>query len=334
MERGRRGNFDVSPTDIPEGTRLWLAAQGWGRAEIEPVSGGTNNSVFRLRLGGESRLLKVSARKSDDPRDRFGAEQEFYDLLEAGRFGSAPRRFGFEPSQGVAVYEWIEGRPVGAEIGEKHLGAALDFVAKVQKSVPSNADRIASEACFALSDHFQLIDRRIDALRSRFRARQLVGSFVDDELMPAWRKTQRELAGRLAADFAASSGRRLFSPGDFGFHNALRKADGQLVFFDFEYCGWDDPAKTVADIFLQPESPVALGHWNSFCEAFGERLKVGDSFADRAAALRPLFAVKWACILLNALIKNPAAGPDQETLQLARARSVLARRAEESRAAL
>jgi Ser/Thr protein kinase RdoA (MazF antagonist) len=334
LEGSRRGDFDVSPTDIPEGIRSWLAAQGWGLAEVEPVSGGTNNRVFRIGLGAESRLLKISAHKADDPRDRFSAEQEFYDFLEAGRVNSAPRRFGFEPSHRAAVYEWIDGRRVGAEVGEKELDAALEFVAKVQQSVPPNADRIASEACFALSDHLALIDRRIDALRSRLRARQVVGSFVDDELMPAWRKTQKELAGRPAADFAASSGRRLFSPGDFGFHNALRKADGQLFFFDFEYCGWDDPAKTVADIFLQPESPVALGYWNSFCEAFGERLKLGDSFADRADALRPLFAVKWACILLNALIKNPAAGSDQETLQLAKARSVLARYAGESGGAL
>jgi thiamine kinase-like enzyme len=324
----------VSPTDIPEGTRLWLAAQGWGRAEIEPVSGGTNNRVFRLRLGEESRLLKVSVRKADDPRDRFGAEQEFYDLLDVRRVSSAPRRFGCEPSQRTAAYEWIDGRRVGAELGERELGAALEFVANVQQSVPANADRIASEACFALSDHLRLIDRRIDALQSELRARQVVRSFVDGELIPAWRQTQRELGGRPAADFAASSGRRLFSPGDFGFHNALRKADGELVFFDFEYCGWDDPAKTVADIFLQPESPVDLAHWNSFCEESRDRLKLGDSFADRAAALRPLFAVKWACILLNALIKNPAAGPDQETLQLAKARSVLARNSEESRGAL
>ena len=324
----------MSPTDISEGIRLWLAAQGWGRAEIEPVPGGTNNSVFRLRLGEESRLLKVSARKANDPRDRFGAEQEFYGLLEAGRVNSAPRRFGFELSQRAAVYEWTEGRCLGVGAGEKELGAALEFLANVQQSVPPNADRIASEACFALSDHLQLIDRRIDALRSELRARQVVGSFVDDELMPAWRKTQRELAGHPAADFAASSGRRLFSPGDFGFHNALRKADGQLVFFDFEYCGWDDPAKTVADIFLQPESPVDLRHWDSFCEEFGEHLKLGDYFVARAVALRPLFAVKWACILLNAMIKNPAAGADRETLQLAKARSVLARCAEESGGAL
>lgn len=329
MERGRGGGFDVNSTDIPEGIRLWLEAQGWGRAEAEPVSGGTNNRVFRIRLGEESRLLKVSAQKADDPRDRFGAEQEFYDFLEAGRVSRAPRRFCLEPSQRAAVYEWIDGRRVGTELGEKELDVALKFVANVQQSVPSKNNRIASEACFALSDHLALIDGRITKLRSELDTRRSVVAFLNDDLAPVWRKVQTGLAGRPEADFAASSGRRLFSPGDFGFHNALRRVDGELVFFDFEYCGWDDPAKTVADIFLQPESPVDLRHWGFFCEEFGERLKLGDSFAVRAGALRPLFAIKWACILLNALTKNPAAGPEQEALQLTKARSVLARCAEE-----
>ena len=32
---------------------------------------------------------------------------------------------------------------------------------------------------------------------------------------------------------------------------------GELCFLDFEYAGWDDPAKMVADFFCQPAVPVA-----------------------------------------------------------------------------
>ena len=39
------------------------------------------------------------------------------------------------------------------------------------------------------------------------------------------------------------------SPSDFGFHNALRTNTGP-VFFDFEFSGWDDPAKTIIDFFF------------------------------------------------------------------------------------
>ena len=33
------------------------------------------------------------------------------------------------------------------------------------------------------------------------------------------------------------------SPSDFGFHNALLKSNGDIKFIDFEYAGFDDPAK-------------------------------------------------------------------------------------------
>ena len=43
------------------------------------------------------------------------------------------------------------------------------------------------------------------------------------------------------------SAERTLSPSDFGFHNALKRSDGRIVFLDFEYFGWDDPAKMTAE---------------------------------------------------------------------------------------
>ena len=45
---------------------------------------------------------------------------------------------------------------------------------------------------------------------------------------------------------------RTLSPSDFGFHNALRRPDGRVVFLDLEYFGWDDPAKMISDFLLHP----------------------------------------------------------------------------------
>lgn len=315
----------MSSAAISSDILAWLGGQGWGEAFPEPVAGGTNNRVCRLQLGNEARLLKISTQKHDDPRDRFEAEKVFYDCFEVGQIDAVPKRYAFDPSLRVALYEWADGAPVGANAGNRELEAALGLLSEVQRRVPLGATRIASEACFTLGDHVELIDHRIAKLQSGLERRQAAAAFVADELVPIWRDVQERLSGLPEADFASSSGRRLFSPGDFGFQNALRKAGDGLVFFDFEYCGWDDPAKTVADIFLQPESPVDFRHWNSFCERIGERLELGQSFGCRAVALRPLFAVKWSCILLNALIKNPETGPDAEGRQVAKARAVAAR---------
>ena len=45
---------------------------------------------------------------------------------------------------------------------------------------------------------------------------------------------------------------QIFSPSDFGFHNAILKESGDLVFLDFEYFGRDDPVKLMADFIWHP----------------------------------------------------------------------------------
>ena len=40
---------------------------------------------------------------------------------------------------------------------------------------------------------------------------------------------------------------------DFGFHNALIDESGTVYLLDFEYAGWDDPAKLVCDFSNQPD---------------------------------------------------------------------------------
>ena len=42
--------------------------------------------------------------------------------------------------------------------------------------------------------------------------------------------------------------------------------NGSFVFIDFEYYGWDDPAKMIADFYLQPAVPVPYEYRETFFE--------------------------------------------------------------------
>jgi thiamine kinase-like enzyme len=88
------------------------------------------------------------------------------------------------------------------------------------------------------------------------------------------------------------------SPSDFGFHNSLRRGDGRLVFLDFEYFGWDDPAKTVSDFLLHPAMELSPALRERFLtgalKAFGD-----PGLGARVRAVYPLFGLKWCAILLN-----------------------------------
>ena len=69
-----------------------------------------------------------------------------------------------------------------------------------------------------------------------------------------------------------------------------------------KYSGWDDPVKTVADVFLQPEKPADWKFLSPFCE----RLHMWRGLEKRVRVWMPFFAAKWAVILLGPMAKDAA----------------------------
>ena len=102
------------------------------------------------------------------------------------------------------------------------------------------------------------------------------------------------------ADLPASC--RTLSPSDFGFHNALRRTDSQIVFLDFEYFGWDDPAKMLSDFLLHPASGLNVTLKRRFADNIFARFKNSCDLSRRVEVVCPLFGLKWCLIFLNEFI--------------------------------
>jgi hypothetical protein len=99
----------------------------------------------------------------------------------------------------------------------------------------------------------------------------------------------------------------IISPSDFGFHNAmLRKSDNTLCFHDFEYAGWDDPAKLFGDFFNQIEVPVSLDYLHSTADTLVQLSTEPQKLGWRLKTLLPVYAVKWCCIALNPVLASDA----------------------------
>ena len=106
-------------------------------------------------------------------------------------------------------------------------------------------------------------------------------------------------AAGFSSDESLAEHDRCLSPSDFGFHNAILAGDGRLRFLDFEYAGWDDPAKTVCDFLCQPKLPVRQGYAARFTQAVASELPDAASHAERIAWLLDVYRLKWCCIMLN-----------------------------------
>ena len=104
-------------------------------------------------------------------------------------------------------------------------------------------------------------------------------------------------------DEAISRGAWRVSPSDFGFHNALKTPDGRTRFFDFEYAGWDDPARMLCDFFCQPAVPAPLDYLVRFAASVSADSEEPDAMLARIRLLFPVYRIKWCCILLNDFLR-------------------------------
>lgn len=287
-----------------------LFEQAGLRAGADPVRlpGGGNNRVYDVRNAeGVRFLLKEYFHQAGESRSRFDSERSFYALAETVAAGRVPRALAWNADDRMGLFEWVEGRRLTeSEVGAAELDAAIQFFAQINRDrdrPEAQALPQAAEACFNAADHIATVDRRIARLVD-VEIEEGARRFVREELVPVWQEMRSALASSQAFESALPNASRCISPSDFGFHNALRRPDGSLVFLDFEYAGWDDPAKTVCDFFCQPAVPVPMAHFEAWACGVAESVQEQklEAFVARCQALLPVYRIKWCCILLNEFI--------------------------------
>lgn len=275
------------------------------------LAGGKNNRVFQLKGKGRSYLLKSYFRHEHDPRDRLGTEYAFVSFVWNCGIQTVPKPVASDQVHGLGLYEFVEGRKLCPdEIREDHVKQAIRFYIDLnEKKDCSEAHQlpIASEACFSIHDHLDCVEgrlRRLKAIEIADEVTERAGHFIENRLVPAWAKIRDEVFRKtgkpgLHPDQSISAEERCLSPSDFGFHNALLEKGGQLRFIDFEYAGWDDPAKMVCDFFCQPAVPVAPGFFSLFEAEVLKHSLNSEALRQRFRLLFPVYQMKWCCIMLN-----------------------------------
>ena len=311
---------DVSATNVHSVTlraaRL-LADLGVGDDfTLARLSGGANNQVYRVDGSRRQVVLKSYFPYDDAPyqgdrHDRLNAEYSFLTFAWGNGVRCVPRPLACDRRQGLAVYELVPGRRLAAaEVDAAAVDQAIDFFRLLnahKDSARATALADAAEACYTLGEHLACVERRLERL---LRIEPTVGvardavDFVRSDLRAAWVRASRVArhdAARngLSLDQPIAGEERCLSPSDFGFHNALMDDKARLRFIDFEYAGWDDPAKLVCDFFCQPAVPVPRECFDSFAEAIAIGLSKAEMHLRRFRLLLPVYQIKRCCILLN-----------------------------------
>jgi hypothetical protein len=283
----------------------FLRRHGIESFTMRRIRAGRNSEVSHIADGEKQCVLKHYYRQPQDPRDRLGVEYGFVTFLAEVGVTCVPKPLGKDDALGYALYSLLPGeRP--AVLTAELVTQAARFIASLQEhrfSVAAEALPAAADACFNLREHVALMTTRVArlaAVRPESDAERAAHAFVVERVAPLGERLQQRLAREAGDAEPLPPGARILSPSDFGFHNTLLH-EGRLSFVDFEYAGFDDPAKLLCDFRCQPELPVSEGQGQQFCDELSRALPNGEAIVHRAELVLPVHRLKWCCILLNEL---------------------------------
>ena len=293
---------------------------------IEAIAGGRNNRAYRIASPRGHWLFKQYFQDPSGGRDRCGSEWDWSTFCWKLGVRACPEPIATDSLHRASLFEFITGRHLEQnQISANHVEQAASYVAEVNRFRDHPAAMKiaqAAESCFSMEEHLACVEQRIERLEKLAVNERLDAELQDwlqKSLRPVWNSLQENVR---STDILHSlteklpQSQRCLSPSDFGFHNALLERGGQLRFLDFEYAGWDDPAKLVCDFFWQPQFPVPRQWAKGLISAF----MTPDSepqLIHRIHLLFPVYGIKWCCLILNEFVVS-----DRQRREFAQAMSL------------
>jgi len=324
----------ISLKEPPAFAINWCRKLGACPDTLVPLQGGINNQVFRCEAAGHRFVLKGYAAHRTGEHDRFKAEVEFLNYARVVAPEFVPQWLGCDAASRSLVLESLEGDGFqeGTHPSEDDIDCAANFLRRLNGDLELARQHVngsAADGFLRLTEHLRNIEKRI----SKMSVEHLPANFgaKADGLIKCVRRvldqlqenTEQLIAKGYCEDMLDPI-ERCVSPSDFGFHNAIRTPHG-IKFFDFEFAGWDDPVKAVADFDLQPRLPLSV-RARALSKALPQWRK---GLAQRYDVLFPILKLKWACIILAVLNSDryaqiTALDDDQVSEQLVRGKLDLA----------
>jgi hypothetical protein len=269
-------------------------------------SRGRNSRIHRVEAGGRLFALKQYPARTTLGHDRLGAETTALRFMTRNGITNVPELIAVNSRARAVLLTWIDGEPVRTPTGSD-ISAACMFLDELHflRFAPGAAGLpLAAEACLSCTEIERQLRARLARLSECAAEEPQLGKFIEVDFQPSLALALAHAHGTPSdreRDLAESIERDQQSPipADFGFHNALRRPNGSLVFLDFEYFGWDDPVKLAADFLLHPGMSLDAAARSRFRAAALGRHAHDARFAARLNRLMPLFRLRWVLILLN-----------------------------------
>jgi len=299
---------------------------------VEPLFGGRNSRIYRVENGDSPFALKFFRPDVNNSRDRFEAETSALNLFAENGLECTPRIVAQDRKNNCLLMEWIGGQRI-SNFDVIDIDKLSDFVKNVYNIAKQKKHedlRFATEACLTGNEIVKQIKRRLEKLEPVGKSHPELHKFLKDDFVPAfneityWSEEEYKRNGMNLYQ-NISQDQLILSPVDIGFHNCLKTKD-KMYFLDFEFFGWDDPVKLVADTLQHPGSMLKKTQNERLSTYFNAIFQKDPQFTVRLRCLYPLFGLKWCMIMLNPFLPGYQAiapiDPNIKNKQLVKVRSL------------
>lgn len=297
-----------APLLPPDFACHWARALNCKESSLVRLQGGINNRVYRCGEDGRHQwVIKGYAPLDPGARDRMQAEVDFLRFAEKAAPGFTPGLIQVDVERRCVVLEYLEGKPFseGVPPPKRSVDEAVEFFRQLNAEPLQAHESIhldAAEGFLSMNEHLGNVRERLQSLNClhldpelRPQAQTLL-QHLKRELAHSEERISKMISQGVVSD-TIDLGERCVSPSDFGFHNAILTTSGTR-FIDFEFAGWDDPAKALVDFIHQPRVPVP-GQNSPLSNAIN--LEQRSNLLLRYDALKPVLRIKWVCIILAVL---------------------------------
>jgi hypothetical protein len=267
--------------------------------EVKSISGGRNSRVYKgYAEAGNEFALKIYP--ADTAHDRLRSEYDGMRTIHSKCTPKAPVPIGVNRGLEATVFGWVDGETISKPAFED-IDQAVEFLSSLDQcrhKIEFDNFPCASAACLSGKQIEEQINSRLELLLTE--QNKSLTLFLNKDFFVAFEQVlerAKAMWPNREYDMIINRDQQILSPSDFGFHNALRKKNGSLVFLDFEYFGWDDPVKLMCDFAFHPGMSLSMEmrrYW------YQESLKLyGEGLIPRLNASWPLYGLCWVLILLN-----------------------------------
>ena len=282
---------------------------------LEQICGGLNSQTFCITIKGIKRVLKFYPNNDILNRDRLGNELKFLQFLQKHNIKNIPSPILWDRKKNWMILSWLEGQPI-KNIESKHVKLLVEFILKIESlKYKKDAKKLnnASEAFFDINSHLNCIKKRFSLLSSYLKELNFDDSIKNKFFINFNEDINKDII-RIYSKFTSSSltpffkekislDKKILSQSDVGFHNVFLYKSSKLQFFDFEYAGWDDSHKLIADLILQPDKPVPLKFIKEI-EPLINKYIYSQKDIKRFILIMEISRIKWLLIISNKILKN------------------------------